>query len=495
MAGNIPHRAVLPNHGNSASELAAGPPPSTLAAQLVENISASTKSSKSDENSELKGFFAVIQRVKDDPTLLKTPEDRIEHNHMLIYVYSRAVLEGIRLDDPFLDRAQVHTEGLKAISFLRFSIKETPMVLKHRVTGQEYMFRGQEPLWVWLLPQLLRLLGHAQCLELTDAIEGFLQYMMQIVAQNWSLWDMAPAYLFYLRIITSHVLSRLQDPLVVPSVEDSFTTLNLPPEFVLDRYIDNSSLLTSQLLYSVDRMSQALQQLVSLCNVVAFPLISTDEAFGTVASFAESAVWLIDVLGDMRAAQVRFDCAFPTSSLHVLHMALQVERALSRKKGISTSIHKKIITLIILLCGEMTTNSKASPVLGSADGEMRRTYCMALAVIAKASIEDRSIGRLAISSFVDESSMFCSAMSEGTDIWRVTQTLRQVTVNSQSKLLSPDLHPSKFADVEVREAIEALSLSYDATGTSPEERAKHSLGACLGIEDIDENLPNFEQQF
>ena len=203
MANNLHPRAAVSDYGQMAGGYAAGPPPSTLAAQLVENISASTKSSKSDENSELKGFFAFIQRVKDDPGLLKTLEDRVEHNHMLIYVYSRAVLEGIRLDDPFLDRAQVRTEALKAINFLKFSIKETPAVLKHKVNSQEYMFRGQEPLWIWLLPQLLRLLGHAQSLELTEAIESFLQNTMLIIAQNWSLWDIAPALLFYLRTITS----------------------------------------------------------------------------------------------------------------------------------------------------------------------------------------------------------------------------------------------------------------------------------------------------
>ncbi|KAJ4132971.1 serine/threonine-protein kinase M1 [Fusarium falciforme] len=98
MAGNIHPRAALLDHGRSGGDFAAGPPPSTLAAQLVENISASTKSSRSDENSELKGFFAIIQRVKDDPALLKTPEERVENNHMLLYVYARVVLDGIRAD-------------------------------------------------------------------------------------------------------------------------------------------------------------------------------------------------------------------------------------------------------------------------------------------------------------------------------------------------------------------------------------------------------------
>ncbi|CAJ0548046.1 Ff.00g048000.m01.CDS01 [Fusarium sp. VM40] len=509
MAGNLHLRAVLSDHGQQAGDFAAGPPPSTLAAQLVENISASTKSSKSDENSELKGFFAIIQRVKDNPTLLKTLEDRVEHNHMLIYVYSRAVLEGIRLDDPFLDRAQVRTEGLKAINFLKFSIKETPAVLKYTVDGQEYMFRGREPLWVWLLPQLLRLLGHAQCLELTEAIEGLLQYTMLTVAQNWSLWDIAPAFLFYLRTITSHTLHQLQDPLVVPSVEESFRGLSLPPELALSQYVDKGSPLVNQLTYSVDRISQVLQQLISFCKVVAYPLISTDEAFDTVTSFSENAVWLIDALGDMRTVQIRYGHAFPASSLHVLQVTLKIERALSKKKGISASVHKKAVTLMILLCGQIATSSNASSMLDSTEGENRRIYCLALAVITAASIEDRSIGRLAISSLVDESSMFYSKMSEGTDIWRATQTLREVNANAGPKSLSTSMHPSNFEDEELRGAIEALSLIYDAPETNSQDRSKRrkvsqagssrmsalvtSLGDSFGIMDIDDNFQNIEQ--
>lgn len=200
MAGDSPSTAVVPG---VLANGAAGPPPSTLAAQLVENISASSKSSKSDENSELKGHFAVIQRVKDDPSLLKTLEERLEHNHMLIYVYSRVVLEGIRFDDPFIDTTHVRTEALKAINFLNFTIKETPGVLSLSAKEGEFLYRGKEPLWVWLLPQLLRLLGHPLCLELTEAIEGLLQYVLLVVARNSSLWSSASPMLLYLRTVLS----------------------------------------------------------------------------------------------------------------------------------------------------------------------------------------------------------------------------------------------------------------------------------------------------
>ncbi|CEF77084.1 unnamed protein product [Fusarium graminearum] len=511
MANNLHPRAAFLEHGQMAGGYAAGPPPSTLAAQLVENISASTKSSKSDENSELKGFFTIIQRVKDDPTLLKTSEDRVEHNHMLIYVYSRAVLEGIRLDDPFLDRAQVRTEALKAIDFLRFSIKETPTVLKHKVNSQEYMFRGQEPLWVWLLPQLLRLLGHAQCLELTEAIENFLQHTMLIIAQNRNLWDMATDFLFYLRTITSHVINRLQDPLVVPDVEESFGMLSLPSELALCRYVDKSSPLIGQLTYSVDRMPHALQQLISFCNIVAFPILSTDEMFHTAASFAESIVWLIDVLGDMQAVRNRFGHAFPASSVHILQKTIQIERALSRNTGICASVHKKSITLLVLLCGDIVASLNASSMLDPNDEEIRRTYVLALAIITAASVKDRSIGRLAISSLVDESSMFYSAIPEGTDIWRMTQMLRQVNASSKQELLSSNTHPSKFEDTEVREILQALALKYDAPDENSQDRSKRrkvsqvdsspmavlmsSLGATLGLKSVDDGFPDLEQQF
>ncbi|KAF4494809.1 uvsb pi-3 kinase [Fusarium agapanthi] len=494
MAANLHLRAAVPDHGQPAGRVVAGPPPSTLAAQLVENISASTKSSKSDENSELKGFFAIIQRVKDDPTLLKTPEDRVEHNHMLIYVYSRAVLEGIRLDDPFLDRTQVRTEGLKAISFLRFSIKETPAVLKHRVGEQEYMFRGREPLWIWLLPQLLRLLGHSQCLELTEAIEGFLQYTMLVIAQNWTLWDMAPSFLFYLRAITSHILQRLQDPLLVPSVEESFKSLSLPPQISLSQLVDKDSPSTSQLTYSVDRMAQALQQLISFCKVVAYPLTASDDAFDNVTSFSESVVWLIDVLGDVRVIQTRYGSNFPASSLYVLQLSQEIERALLRRKGISASVHKKAITLMILLCGEIATSLNPMSML-DIDEETRHIYCMALATITAASTENTSICRLAVSGIVDESSMFYTSLPEGTDL---------------PKLLSSNLYPLNFEDSAVQEIIKTLALNYEPPDTGSQDRPKRRkvaqtnsspmavlmrrLGDVLGLVDVDDDFLDLENQ-
>lgn len=203
--------------GMAAGPANGGPPPSTLAAQLVENISASTKSSRSDENTELKGLFAIIQRVKDDPEILKSTDERVEHNHMLIYVYCRVVLEAINLDDPFIDRAHVRAEALKAINFLRFTIKETPSVLNYQSNKHGLMFRGEEPLWLWLLPQLLRMLGHAQCQELEGSIEGFLQYLLLVLVRSGVLWELTSSLALYLRaVLTGKWVHTLDIPTLTP---------------------------------------------------------------------------------------------------------------------------------------------------------------------------------------------------------------------------------------------------------------------------------------
>lgn len=180
--------------GIANGSLVQGPPPSTLAAQLVENISAPPRSSRPDETAELKRCFAIIEKIKNQPALLTTAAQRIEHNHMLIYVYARVVLESLRWDDPFADVAHLSAEALRAINFLRMTIKETPNVLLTTPDEQHFIFRGRSPLWLWILPKVLKVLGRDKCLALTEAIEGLLQDIFLVICHTGSLWSLLPTY-------------------------------------------------------------------------------------------------------------------------------------------------------------------------------------------------------------------------------------------------------------------------------------------------------------
>ncbi|KAL7931001.1 hypothetical protein V8C35DRAFT_310988 [Trichoderma chlorosporum] len=456
-----------------------GPPPSTLAAQLVESIAASTKVSRTDENSELKGLLATIQRVKDNPDLLKSPNDRIEHNHMLIYVYCRVVLENIKLDDPFLDQANVRTESQKAINFLRFTIKETPSVLLHKNENRGLLFRGQEPLWVWLLPQLLRLLGHPQCLELDSSIEGFLQYILLLVARTGSLWKVAPFLGLYFRASLTSLLDHLQSPSLVPSHTDLRAKLELPPPFALDQILDqNGEFTTKRLSYPIHTVSQGLHLASSLSRVLAYPLISPDSAFSSSVSLLENGPWLIDSYLDLRHVQKRWELPSQSTPLPLAELTMEIIKSSIASDHPSASLIEKSCAFLILLCSEMLSPPEELVQSTPAGDQARSIYCMALIIIAQASLKSYSIGRFAASKLVQELILLSSqylTIGEDTDIWRSVSFLRQSIGSLSQEPFQDSIHPSKFQDDELRRCIQDLHLDYDAPNQATNANKRRKL--------------------
>ena len=176
-------------------------PPSTLAAQLVQDITVSTRpGTRPDEAGELKRLFGIIEKIKNEPEALRTNSQRVEHNHMLIYVYTRVVLEGLKWDNPFADLAHSRSEAAKAIDFLRVTIRETPSVLKYTPDeGATYLFRGHAPLWLWLLPRVLRMLGLSPCISLSPLIEDLCASLILATYHHGSLWDLQSAIMNYFK--------------------------------------------------------------------------------------------------------------------------------------------------------------------------------------------------------------------------------------------------------------------------------------------------------
>ena len=172
------------------------PPPSTLAAQLVTDIH---KSRSLDDNEELKRLTATIDQFKNNPELLQTEPDRVEHNHTLIYVCAGIVLQDLKWDDPFGKTDRLRETALKAIRFLSVTIGETPRVLNYTTDGQTLMYRGQEPLWLWVLPKVLKMLGHCHCQELEPIIVSFFERVIWLTTQQSALWDLGASLMRFLQ--------------------------------------------------------------------------------------------------------------------------------------------------------------------------------------------------------------------------------------------------------------------------------------------------------
>ncbi|KHO10999.1 hypothetical protein MAA_11390 [Metarhizium robertsii ARSEF 23] len=471
--------APLGQNGGAAAA-GEGPPPSTLAAQLVENISTSTKSSRSDESNELKELFATIQLVKDHPELLKSQADRVEHNHMLIYVYCRVALEGIKLDDPFVNRAHAHAEALKAINFLRFTIKETPSVLAHTHASKTLLYRGTEPLWVWLLPHLLRLLGHALFQELEGSLEGFLQYLLLLVSRTNELWSHGPELVLYLRACVSSTIDQLQDPSLDPSELNSFISIHLPSQFALRQILGEQSMGHGP-TYQISSSSQAIRQITSLAKILAYPLIQSDSTFSSLASLSQTVPWLLDTWLDLRNAQKRWDVAGSSSPIPIIETVLNMSHGLASGSEMTATFKDKSHVLLVLLCSEMVSCPEALLQEDETGDTSRQLYCQALLAISGATLESYSIGRMAASKLVQELTLLSSQhalIGEGTDIWRCTRLLRQIIYAAPRHTFDEDTSPSHFRDKDIQKAVEGLNLEYGRSSPSETVAKKRKVVAA-----------------
>lgn len=450
MADGIGHRDAGAGAEASGPDSANGmPPASTLAAQLVENLSSSTRFSRNDENRELDGFLSTIQRVADDPELLKTTTDRIEHNHMISYVYTRAALDGIKLDDPILDPKRLRNDAFKAINFLRFSIKETPSLLTFRVSDGDFLFRGQEPLWAWLVPRLLRLLGHDKCLDLQGSIEGFIQYLQLTAARHGSLWEFAASLAQYLRAILAGkvvststsvptlIVTALLDHLQSPSTSltsKSTPSIVLPPEFALGLALGDTVHYSSQhAFYTLSQTTQVFRQAISICTILAYPLISSDAVFNSHAAFSEDLLTLLDAWLDILQVHKRWTnnaMTRPQVPIMTILVALILRHDLALDGN--TILLEKSCVLLVLCCSELALRPEAL-LDESADGaEAREVYCRALIVLSSVVQRSETIKRFVASKLaheletligrssldMDDTPARCdNHVGTGTDIW------------------------------------------------------------------------------
>ncbi|KAI8197901.1 hypothetical protein K4K52_010082 [Colletotrichum sp. SAR 10_76] len=449
-------------YGKPAGAVANAPPPSTLAAQLVENLPASTKSTRSDENTELRSLSAVIERVKNNPGLLRTPDERTEHNHMLIYVYSRVVLDGIKLDDPFADKKVIRSEALKAINFLKVTIEETPIVMNYTTDGKQFVFRGEEPLWVWVFPKVLKLLGHARCLDLTAPIEEFFRSIILVVSGVGSMGALLSSMLLYLRETSNALLSRLQETAPIAPAQDATIDMSLPPAGTLELLLGKPGILfVQQTTYAVPHASQAVRQAAALISTLAHPSIARYSSPLSRAPFVELRLWLLDSLLSLRAVQNTWQPVAPSAKADLLNVSLGLlpDELSTGKKAL---LPQKAYTSLALLCAELAARPDEIAGPDESSQAARRTLCKALLRLAQVSLVDREIGRLAAPQVVWPLELLCievPVLGEPSDFSRSISVLKQATAPTVPSKLDDATLPACFTDTELRTLVERLGIA------------------------------------
>ncbi|KAK7740732.1 serine/threonine-protein kinase M1 [Cytospora paraplurivora] len=418
MAPDYPNRVGAPAHNSADIAANGGPPPSTLAAQLAGNISTSTRSSRPDESSELKRFFEVIERVKNEPGALKTLEERVEHNHMLIYVYARVVLEGLKWDDPFADREQLKADALKAVHFLKVTIPETPTVLHFTTDGTTFLHRGPEPLWVWLFPKLLRMLGHPRCPALSSALESLFNFVFLTARKSAGLWNVC-------------------EPLSAVSA---------------------SGRRCSYVLGDVDH---ALRHASCLLNILYGATVQEKPPVQLTASFSKHIPWLVDSLEALNEEGKRWRELYGYNPAPHLQHALDLTDLSS---GVEQVVTRKLYATAVLLSADTAEHLNGLLIQDEDETNTSRTLAMALVRLADIATKQRPISRLVAAQLLKPLERLFTADHLGESsgdlklLQRAISLLREAVTQPLSRPFSVGLSPEAFVDKNIRLMVQGIEL-------------------------------------
>jgi serine/threonine-protein kinase ATR len=187
--------ATLQNNGYKND-----PPPSTMAAQLIHGISTTKQPAQPADQGYLQSIMAEVSSMENSAVKPQDPALQLAHKHKLIYVLARALLEKLGGDDPFLDIEQAVSQASEALDVFTTTVKEFPDVLDYVLpSGTTLQARGTLPLWVWLFPRVLTLLGQKNCENLTERIHNFFSVAFQVVSHSPRLWNLASVFFVYLK--------------------------------------------------------------------------------------------------------------------------------------------------------------------------------------------------------------------------------------------------------------------------------------------------------
>ncbi|KAL5628224.1 hypothetical protein BROUX41_002972 [Berkeleyomyces rouxiae] len=451
-------------------------PPSTLAAQLVDGItnrpsrsSLHAHSTSRDEDDELRRLIAGAMQIKEDPNALKTEEKHLEHNHLLLYAYVRLRLKEIVVDSATpATQAQIKQDLNDVTKFIEITLKETKKLLDHKDTSGEFLLRGNEPFWVWLMPKLMCFLGHEKCMENVDELEDSLACMvytaMQIKGTNPDVYRI----LEYLKDAVNEISAVLLNPNIAAS--QPFQT-DLPPAVTLQRICGgNEQSKWEQLQCRVSDPGRLIRQATSFLRILTnHALLEAQEEV-----ILDYGLWILDALQYLGTAALTFHDDYKSDITPIVNIALDILDSNRFKTNSSKIIFKeKGPVVLALLCSEIASKPAVLTEENDNGQACQQTFSKALAVLIKHCIARAEVARIVTSNILPklDPSMFLS--TPGPDFSKILTLLTEASENvSPSFNFSYSARPKAFVDNTLRKEVEKLSLNWASSDKTEQPESK-----------------------
>ncbi|OWP07483.1 protein kinase rad [Marssonina coronariae] len=291
------------SHANGDNGIAGlNPPPSTMAAQLINNLS--TAGNAPSRHADAGGLQSLMnevanvetraaQQLEAEPGFIEDLDVKLERKHKLIYVFARALLERVASDDPFKVLAQLVKQTHEALDLFLATLREIPEVLDYTLSDDErFPGRGSEPLWKWLFPRLLALLGRRGCENLTKKIHSIFCASYDGLAQSPKLWHLSSSIFRYLKDCVQITLSHLEMRGIIPQYQD----LNLVIAFDSQGSVttDGSSELLRSCSYIVRYAGEGLASVSSILLLLVEISKAATASYDATSAFRDYLAWLLD---------------------------------------------------------------------------------------------------------------------------------------------------------------------------------------------------------
>lgn len=175
-------------HGITNGSQHNGPPPSTYAAQIVDALTKAKQQPKPDER-EL--FQQLLREILGSDGVqepqAETVETDIHVNYRLVYVVFRAGLEVLLQEDPFQQQNVLNEQALNSLSVIQLTIERSPEVLFFVPPAHEPSFEPGGPLFLWLLPKLLSILGNGRDERVQEKITDLIRSTISVQTRSSTL--------------------------------------------------------------------------------------------------------------------------------------------------------------------------------------------------------------------------------------------------------------------------------------------------------------------
>jgi serine/threonine-protein kinase ATR len=154
-------------------------PPSTIAAQIVHNHNRSNVARQEPEKEAL--FGQLLQEYLRNPM---AEEATVETNAQLISVVAEAGLDVLVKDNPFAPDTLIQ-QAKDSLTVISYTIEKIPGVLLFVGIGHP----GDDlPLFLWLLPKILNLLGRRHMEVLQNDLCNVLTTSVQSLSKTTQFW-------------------------------------------------------------------------------------------------------------------------------------------------------------------------------------------------------------------------------------------------------------------------------------------------------------------